>query len=663
MRGVWLRLVLLVVVLIAPLGVDGARSAPIPTFGAVLTGTAVWTTHSSYSRMLTSSVNGSTTTQLIRNQKDGKVIYILVAGAMIRAISTYVSTDEHRFETRTASGRSSIDDQTTTLTCSGQETTQGDDFPSIRAGHPYVIDLPGIFVACTGTSRHVVDGKTISDETYPDKESLPVATPLRLPHGPVITIADPTISGHDQYAGYLGPPDYVESDRYGSGSTQWTWALVLVYLDGVHLKAPTGTATPETTATVSPTATAAPSSTTAMTPTPRLTRVPTATATKPVRGSCSTQSANAADARLATDGRRGFGITQGQAIRSEGARQGAMYTGTRKACVDIYVNNSYATNLTTDLMIGQPITLSVYINGHLAGRKDHPVWVLEGTVYTGLGPSVVGSYTADEQTEGAHVDRFSMENLRQPSFDLYFMKARGQWPTYMPSLVTVTTTSGHATTKLRIEAPLVHLLPSPFTTCHVDVNTTFRYKDLTPPTLGLGLNNRCNDPEKLTDKGIVWKFPVSVPNIGKGDIALTQLITRTVTFNGGACEPSWADERADVSTFVYNQLLRIGPGASNVWTNSDSPHIPLGGKFANTGDRFREEFSATDYLMYRPAVVHAIWVPIGTLLWAWSGEATYGGAFWRLFHHQDPQPRFSAQPPAWPEWAHSQPAGGVLTCP
>src|ERR1035437_5788066 len=99
MREVWWRLVLLVVVLIGPLGVGSARSAPppanIPTFGAVLAGTAIWTTHSSYSRVLTSSANGSTTTQLIRNQKDGKVVYIIVARAMIRAIATYVSTDDH----------------------------------------------------------------------------------------------------------------------------------------------------------------------------------------------------------------------------------------------------------------------------------------------------------------------------------------------------------------------------------------------------------------------------------------------------------------------------------------------------------------------------------------------------------------------------------------
>lgn len=40
-------------------------------------------------------------------------------------------------------------------------------------------------------------------------------------------------------------------------------------------------------------------------------------------------------------------------------------------------------------------------------------------------------------------------------------------------------------------------------------------------------------------------------------------------------------------------------------------------------DTWIESFDADDYLMYRPATVDSIWVPIASLDWGWDGTASF----------------------------------------
>lgn len=161
--------------------------------------------------------------------------YTLVAGVAIHASATYLATKERLIERMTTTG-SSRTDQITTITCSDQGTTQPDNVPAIQAGRPYNLNLGGLFARCTQRYCEVVDARTTVDHSSPDTEALPFGSPLPEPRGPVVTVTDPHPSGQEGYSGYLGPP-YADWVTYGSGYTQWTWAVVIVYLNGVHLGA------------------------------------------------------------------------------------------------------------------------------------------------------------------------------------------------------------------------------------------------------------------------------------------------------------------------------------------------------------------------------------------------------------------------------------------
>ena len=184
-------------------------------------------------------------------------------------------------------------------------------------------------------------------------------------------------------------------------------------------------------------------------------------------------------------------------------------SGSKDACVDIYVNNSKSTDTKADLVVGQPVKLQVYIDGKLATKSDNPVWNVPKDWYTGKKAAMVAGYTADQRRPSARVLPFDAAVLKRPTVDSYFMTGDPSGKEYP---IRVDTKEGPATTTVRLYVPEITNPPG-FTACRVDIlRHTIQVPSgatIEPPALSLGLNESC--PDVIKDRGVKWDLDVNAP--------------------------------------------------------------------------------------------------------------------------------------------------------
>ncbi len=124
--------------------------------------------------------------------------------------------------------------------------------------------------------------------------------------------------------------------------------------------------------------------------------------------------------------------------------------------------------------------------------------------------------------------------------------------------------------------------------------------------------------------GVQWNASCTAPAGGKGQIAITQLITRnfTTTIAGVAQHMiSPAQVLDDGLGIQYSGPQPIAAGAAatltgNSYADSPSARILPGMTVLNCSDQF------TDFFMYKPSTPNSIWVTLSRLTWSWNGAAT-----------------------------------------
>jgi hypothetical protein len=157
--------------------------------------------------------------------------------------------------------------------------------------------------------------------------------------------------------------------------------------------------------------------------------------------------------------------------------------------------------------------------------------------------------------------------------------------------------------------------------------------------------------------GIDYTAKVTAPSGFAGDIKFVQIFhserQRTTTnevTQSWEVPPWWLD--------VSDPYLDHGPyavvaGTQKTITDTDSPGTPLyaGLKKKTANDKYAL------YLMFKPSVASAIWVPLAKLNWGWTGtaESTDGGTTWtKTSGSQDASNPNGASATEFPEWSDTK---------
>jgi hypothetical protein len=315
------------------------------------------------------------------------------------------------------------------------------------------------------------------------------------------------------------------------------------------------------------------------------------------------------------------------------------------------------TGKTLTYAVGEPVELRVVNVG--GGVPGNPKWAVPGIEGDPTSAAAIKDYPITPTT--AKVVGLSADDLQSEKVKLYFVKP--------DSYRVGVTASGHTEqVTFVVSAPKV---ASNAQLCKVGVATTSHHPGLPGTILGLGYTDECP-----TAQGIQWHFQVSASAGGSGKIAMTQLITKTVTHQaGGLGKPKTCPDLtvttplADAGSF-YDQfrkpswIILLPSGGFTTWQDTDSPHIPLRAVPLLPGQPWYEKFDAVDYVMYKSAVAGSIWVPVAKLTWGWRGLARYAlpPGVWRLEGGGTTGPTFSEQVDTLPEWSGALATDTPVTC-
>ena len=131
----------------------------------------------------------------------------------------------------------------------------------------------------------------------------------------------------------------------------------------------------------------------------------------------------------------------------------------------------------------------------------------------------------------------------------------------------------------------------------------------------------------LSNYGIHWIFTARTPSTVSGTLGVAQVVNTTQTATPAGC---WATVNGngllDSRFPLANDTTPISAGTSVTWSSQnpnaayDNPAIGLGNPC--TEESRNDNF--TDYLMFQPSsdnVGNSIWITLGTLNWAWAGDA------------------------------------------
>jgi hypothetical protein len=130
--------------------------------------------------------------------------------------------------------------------------------------------------------------------------------------------------------------------------------------------------------------------------------------------------------------------------------------------------------------------------------------------------------------------------------------------------------------------------------------------------------------------GLTFTRTVTIPSSFNGSTQWVQVFTKKIgsltNSNGGVVSNNTAglDDK-------YPYPLDPDANASNLKT-SDSPAATIQGFVTASVD-----YEATMYLMFRPtAGTNPVWVPLRSVSWVWTANASYRGGTWTIDSHSDP---------------------------
>lgn len=163
--------------------------------------------------------------------------------------------------------------------------------------------------------------------------------------------------------------------------------------------------------------------------------------------------------------------------------------------------------------------------------------------------------------------------------------------------------------------------------------------------------------------GIVLNpFTVTVPSSQGGELQLAQVgvVSKSGTLsNGHSASANTGAPRLDFS-FPYENATAWEP--DSLTGPVDSPASDL---TDSTCSKVSRTDSFTDYFMFKPnspAGRPAIWIPLATENWGWSGTATFQKNTWRLSNSTNPSPTSNYGYGQWPKWPDGTIQSVSLVC-
>jgi len=178
----------------------------------------------------------------------------------------------------------------------------------------------------------------------------------------------------------------------------------------------------------------------------------------------------------------------------------------------------------------------------------------------------------------------------------------------------------------------------------------------TPPTVGLGNST-------FSNAGIVFNASATPPSGYSNNFIWVHLITaNTIAIAGTPNVTCHQITNPQNTTGTgLDTDYPFGTGASV----NDNPDFPLEtnyqGQVTNVTEVNDSPFSATMYLMWSPGPAPSIPVPLGSVTWQWSGDATYNSSSqtWSLKSGSGSANAFASSN-SYPSWTSQVPFSGAV---
>jgi hypothetical protein len=284
--------------------------------------------------------------------------------------------------------------------------------------------------------------------------------------------------------------------------------------------------------------------------------------------------------------------------------------------VDIFLSSTKITDTTTNVIVGQQISLSAAVNPPITIQS--PQWTIPGTR---IGNYVV-TYTNPTSATSGVVTQLTTANLSQSSITFYWVDGGENREVKYSFTSGGKSYSGKAT--FNVKRPTVEVTT---VTGTVVVAQPFGQLELV-------YGNVFIPGIKFT------RANLSIPMGFSGDTYWVQVanVTRTRRRNDGTDDIFTGSGLDNRFSYSVND--------PNATQTNDSPGLALTSDYTNA--------SVTDsyqmWLMFKPSSTGSIYVPLRKVDWSWSGTATRSGSQWTLTNSSNTQNPASADSTTHPTW-------------
>jgi hypothetical protein len=283
---------------------------------------------------------------------------------------------------------------------------------------------------------------------------------------------------------------------------------------------------------------------------------------------------------------------------------------TEVADAKIFFNGSDVTGQTTNVIVGQQISLSIVITGSTTA-PDHIQWGVPGTR--------IANYVANNSSGTLT----TLDNLQIQTITFYWVDGGDNRQVQMSCKVNGV--QFDKTTTFNVKRPTAQITVATNATTTVDSATgvlAMHLGDVPPSTPGLAFSRSITLPAGFNSGSTQW----------------VQVFSK---FNGGNNNVSFQRDGLD-DVYPYDSHS----------STSDSPLVtlPSSGLTSTFVD-----YTATMWLMFKPANVPgtSLWVPLREVTWSWTATATFAGGQWSLTSHTDPHNLSDADSLTYPTWTQN----------
>jgi hypothetical protein len=288
--------------------------------------------------------------------------------------------------------------------------------------------------------------------------------------------------------------------------------------------------------------------------------------------------------------------------------------------VDIFLSSTKITDTTTNVIVGQQISLSAAVNPPIS--ISQPQWTIPGTR---IGNYVV-TFTNPSSPTNATVTSLTSNDLSQSSITFYWVDGGDNREVKYSFTSGGKAYSGKATFNVK--------RPTAQVTAGTNASTTI---DSATGQLELHLGV---PPPSSSPPGIAFSRSLTVPMGFSGDAQWVQVFSR---FNGTALFTN-----GQTLSFQRDGLDKVYPYDTAAST-SDSPGVILNSSvFTSTS----ADYIATMWLMFKPTGTSgtAIWVPLRQVTWSWAASANFTNGQWVKTSSSDPANLMDSDSTTHPTW-------------